>query len=167
MVTFEATVDIDRPIEEVFAYVTDLTHVPEWAPSIQKVQVDGPPRVGAKAMQTHSFMGRVKEVPSEITEYEPNRRFGFAAKPPFSAVHVINFTPQDGGTRLHGHFEADFGVPGALQRVFLAAAKKEYDRDYLRLKHILESTDRPVPEAPAAEAVDAAGTAIKRNSGQR
>lgn len=138
MVTFEATVDIDRPVEEVFDYVADLTHVPEWAPSIQKIRVDGPPRVGATAMQTHSFMGRMNEVQSEITQYEQNRRFGFASKPPFSAAQVITFTAQDSGTRVHGRFEGEFRVPGPLQKVFLVAAKKEYEKDYARLKHILE-----------------------------
>lgn len=35
MPRFEASVDIDRSPQEVFDYITDPTHVPEWIEEIQ------------------------------------------------------------------------------------------------------------------------------------
>ena len=38
MIKEERTVVIDRPIEEVFAYVTDQTNTPNWQASLVDVQ---------------------------------------------------------------------------------------------------------------------------------
>src|SRR5690606_9912974 len=45
---FEATVDIDRPIDEVFAYLADGGHDPEFSPRVQRIDKEpgGPTHVG-------------------------------------------------------------------------------------------------------------------------
>lgn len=151
MVTLEASVDIERPVEEVFDYVADLRHVPDWAPSMQNVQVDGPVRVGAKVRQTHAFLGKSVDVTSEITEYEVNRSLGFASPKPFRVSQTIEFEPRDGGTRVRGRLQAEFGLLGsAAERVFLKKAEKEHQDDYTRLKRILESRGAQA-KTPAGE----------------
>jgi uncharacterized membrane protein len=143
MVTLEASVDIDRPVEEVFEYVADLSHIPDWAPSMQNVQVDGPVRVGAKVRQTHVFLGKSVDVTSEITEYQVNRSLGFTSPKPFRVTQTTEFEPRDGGTRVTGRLQAEFGLLGsAAERVFLKKAEKEHQDDYTRLKRILESAAR-------------------------
>ncbi len=142
MVTLEASVDIDRSVEEVFDYVADLRHVPDWAPSMQNVRVDGPLRVGAQVRQTHVFLGKSVDVTSEITEYQVNRCLGFVSPKPFRVSQRIEFEPRNGGTRVCGRLEAEFGLLGsAAERVFLKKADKEHQDDYTRLKRILESRD--------------------------
>jgi uncharacterized protein YndB with AHSA1/START domain len=138
MVRLEATVDIDRPLQEVFAYVSDLTHVPEWVPSMPEVTVDGPARVGARVCQTHSFLGRVDVVTAEITEYEPNARLALSSRSPFRASQVITFRSRKGGTRVHGELQAELGVLAPAARLFLRKAKREQQADYARLKAVLE-----------------------------
>jgi uncharacterized protein YndB with AHSA1/START domain len=41
MIRVEASVDIDRPPEEVFAYATDPAHVQDWQSSALEANVDG------------------------------------------------------------------------------------------------------------------------------
>ncbi|MET9608496.1 SRPBCC family protein [Streptomyces sp. NPDC006512] len=54
---FEATVEIDRPVEAVFAYLADGRHDPEFSPRVQEITKvpDGPTAVGTV------FRSRVKD----------------------------------------------------------------------------------------------------------
>ena len=60
MIKAEQTVVIDRPIEEVFAYVTDQTNTPYWQAGLVEVQrtTAGPIGVGTKHTFVRNFMGR-------------------------------------------------------------------------------------------------------------
>jgi len=50
MITIEASIDIQRPVEAVFAFVSDGRNNPQWQEAFKEVQVtpDGPPTVGTK-----------------------------------------------------------------------------------------------------------------------
>lgn len=45
---FEASVEIDRPVEAVFAYLADGRHDPEFSPRVQEItkSPDGPTALG-------------------------------------------------------------------------------------------------------------------------
>ena len=75
MVRFELSVDIDRPLHEVWEYLTDPERVPEWQSSAQSShQVsDGPMRVGTRWQEVRRFVGKKVEMVMELTDYEPNR----------------------------------------------------------------------------------------------
>ena len=47
MIKIEHSVVVDRPVEEVFAYATDVSKVPEWQTSALEARVDGPMQAGA------------------------------------------------------------------------------------------------------------------------
>ena len=72
MVRFELSVDIDRPLHEVWEYLTDPERVPEWQSSAQSShQVsDGPMRVGTRLRDERRFMGRRATSDVEVSEYD-------------------------------------------------------------------------------------------------
>ena len=140
MLTIEASLEIDRPVEEVFAYVTDPGRMPEWVAGVKKASLDGPPRLGAKVVQTHAFLGRDTSVTAEITAFERNRLVAFATRSPIAVSQTLRLHPlRKGGTQLNARMEADFAVfRGAAEKIVAARAKREYERDLARLKDLLE-----------------------------
>jgi uncharacterized membrane protein len=74
MIVVEESIVIGHTAEDVFAYVTDFRHSPEWqdtALEIRKV-TDGPVRVGTRFEGIRKVMGRNMEVAVEFVAYEPS-----------------------------------------------------------------------------------------------
>ena len=73
----EVSVEIDRPLEEVFSYVSDVGHYPEWMAHALDVRKDthGPPHESDRFVVAIRSVGRRFETPYERTSYEANRRY--------------------------------------------------------------------------------------------
>ncbi|MFD3682848.1 SRPBCC family protein [Streptomyces sp. NPDC058613] len=69
---FEASVEIDRPIEAVFAYLADGRHDPEFSPRVQEITKtpDGPTAVGTVFRSTVKDAGMKTGREFRITAYE-------------------------------------------------------------------------------------------------
>ncbi|MFB7273503.1 SRPBCC family protein [Streptomyces sp. NPDC056244] len=69
---FEATTEIDRPIEEVFAFLADGTNDPKFSPRVQAIQKtpDGPTAVGTVFRSTVKDAGMTTRREIRITELE-------------------------------------------------------------------------------------------------
>ena len=143
MVRFELSVDIDRPLHEVWEYLTDPERVPEWQSSAQSShQVsDGPMRVGTRLRDERRFMGRRATSDVEVSEYEPERLFtlhGLSGPVRFTVRHRLS--ENGSGTRLDVEAEADPGGIGRFMRpVIERAAGHELRGDFNRLKEKLEA----------------------------
>ncbi len=68
-----ATVDIDRPASDVFAYVTDPAHFAEWQENVVSGHVSAgePVRVGSKCFTARRVGGAERYSTSEVTELRP------------------------------------------------------------------------------------------------
>ena len=145
MVRFELSVDIDRPVHEVWEYLTDPERVPEWQASAESShQVsDGPMRVGTRLRDERRFMGRRASSEVEVTEYEPERLFtlhGLSGPVRFTVRHRLS--EGNGRTRLDVEADADPGGIGRLMRPMIErAAAHERRADFQRLKRRLEAGD--------------------------
>jgi carbon monoxide dehydrogenase subunit G len=144
MVRFKLTVDIARPVHEVWEYLTNPENVPAWQSSAQSShQVsDGPMGVGTHLEDERRFLGRRARSEVEVTEYEPERLFtlhGLSGPVRFTVRHRLE--EAGGGTRLAIEAEADPG--GGLGRfvrpVIERAAEHELKGDFARLKERLET----------------------------
>ncbi|MPZ73665.1 MAG: SRPBCC family protein, partial [Nitriliruptorales bacterium] len=71
------SIEIARPAEEVFAYVTDLPRLPEWQDNVVRACVDGGemPEVGARCTLTRRIAGAEREITSEVTALIPPTRW--------------------------------------------------------------------------------------------
>jgi uncharacterized protein YndB with AHSA1/START domain len=140
MVRVEITTDIDRPVDEVFAYVTDANKAPDWVSAIVETTHAEPPAVGAKATQIAKFLGRKFEISPVITQYEPNRRFVFGTQSPFHINNDLTFSPRDGGTRIDAVLEGDVGSFFKVAEPLVAkAVRRQFAADYGNLKELLEA----------------------------
>jgi uncharacterized protein YndB with AHSA1/START domain len=68
-----ASVEISRRPEDVFAYIIDPSHLPEWQESVVRVKTDDSPPTGggSRASMTRRFGRREMDMTAEITDLDP------------------------------------------------------------------------------------------------
>ena len=141
---FDLEVSIDRPVAEVFAYVTDVRNVPKWQESAESAEWI---EEGRRFRERRVFMGRSAEIELEVTALEPEHRFDVRAVKASVTVDVRHsFEGVDGRTRMRVHGEAKLG--GALRFAAGMAkrqAESQFRRDLVRLKTVLERRDEESP----------------------
>ncbi|MFF0204888.1 SRPBCC family protein [Streptomyces sp. NPDC005017] len=143
---FEATVEIDRPIEEVFAFLADGTNDPKFSPRVQSMQrtPDGPTDVGTVYRSKVKDAGMTTDREFRISAFDPPRRIRWEER----SKNLITATeggydldPLDGGrrTRLHVYNDLEgHGVGKLLAPLALAAARKDAPAFADRIKDAAE-----------------------------
>jgi uncharacterized membrane protein len=102
MITFTNVIHIERSVEQVYAYLSDLENTPRWNWAITetKKSTPGPIAVGTRYRQTRSVPRQTTEY-LEISALEPNRRIevqGTLAQLPAHLIYELNET--ETGTEL-------------------------------------------------------------------
>ncbi len=140
------TVDIDRPPEEVFAYVTDPSRFGEWQESVVRSGVEGgePTLVGAKCVTTRRLGGRERDATQEIVRCDPPRSWAVRGLDgPVRGNVDVTVEPLDGGTRSHVTIELEFighGIGRVIVPLLVAPqGAKESSRSCEKLKRNLEA----------------------------
>jgi uncharacterized membrane protein len=143
MKQIEVRVWIDRPAEEVFAYVVDLDRWPEWRSDVVggELLTDGPIGVGTRARGIGKILGRPFTIDVEVTALEPGIRFGYRpVKGPLQTNNLYTFQTQAGGTLVI--LTDDIGLNGIF-KVFLpvmpSLARSGYRKNLAGLKSALEA----------------------------
>jgi uncharacterized protein YndB with AHSA1/START domain len=143
VVRAEESVYIERPIEEVFGYLTDLERVPEWQTNVLFLQLQGPGslRTGARLVELRKFLGRKVESIVEVTEYEPPRRYNTRVQSgpiPFEISNLLS--ESGGGTRIDAAIEGEPGrFFGLVEWRVVKAVERELWNSLATLKDILEA----------------------------
>ncbi len=150
MIRFSFPIEIGRPVEDVFAYVTDPAKLPEWQTNTAEVEqiTDGPVRVGTRLREVHMGFGRRLEQVVEVAEYQPPRCF--ALKVLSGSLPIDgrwDFEPDAGGTRLTLTVEGRVaGWLRVLQPLVAVATRRQMLAHHRRLKRTLEgSADATAP----------------------
>lgn len=116
MARYHATLDTARPLEEVFAYLSDFATTQEWDPGIVRAERVGTASVGAgtEFRLLARFLGRTTPITYRITEYDPPRSVTFVGE---NAAVVsrdrMTFEPAGGGTRVR--YDADLTLKAPLR----------------------------------------------------
>lgn len=146
MVRVEHEVVVNRPVEEVFDYLTNIEALGEWQSSVVDARrvTDGPVRIGTRFIESRHVMGRSIESTVEVAEHAVPDRFTVRVLDGpvrFTVTHV--FERLDGSTRLTVHAEGEpHGLAARLAGPMIAQrAKREFETDFDRLKQLLESRD--------------------------
>jgi uncharacterized protein YndB with AHSA1/START domain len=159
MIREEASIVINCPVDEVFAFLADQTNAPRWQQGLLEVRrlTPGPPGLGTKHAFVRKFMGQRVESSSEYIEYEPSSRIVFKGgmgTGEFTAWYLIE--PAEGGTRLTSIVEMGPGnngghagdEPGAHPADAHAAAqisaslRHDVQADLYDLQELLENRPR-------------------------
>ncbi|HEU5473509.1 MAG TPA: SRPBCC family protein [Actinophytocola sp.] len=144
---FEATVDIDRPIDEVFAFLADGTNDPKFSPRVLEIAKtpDGPTAVGTVFASTVKDAGVKTKREFKITELESPSRIRWAEQ----SKNLVTASQggydlestSDGKTRLRvfnvleGH-----GLGKLLAGFALSAARKDAPDFANRIKTVVEAS---------------------------
>jgi len=115
MATLEFSTKVDRPVEKVFEFITNLDNQKKLSEYITGVEVKGPLKVGTHYKIETTSMGRKIETVNEVVSLEPNRKFGVKtiAAPPASDVTNTYVLEKDGsGTKLILQVDAVLTPPG-------------------------------------------------------
>jgi carbon monoxide dehydrogenase subunit G len=115
MTILETSIKINKPVEKVFEFITNLDNQKKLSSYITGIQVSEPLKVGTKYKIQTTSMGHVNETTNEVVSFEPNKKFGvktFAA-PPASDVTNTYLLEKDGdGTKLIMQMDAVLVPPG-------------------------------------------------------
>jgi uncharacterized protein YndB with AHSA1/START domain len=140
--TMEGSITINRPVEEVFAYVTDIGNLAKWNEVAGQGEQtsQGPVGVGTTYRGVADFMGREMEWTSEVTEYEPNRKVAQKMNlgPTVMAMSWL-VEPVEGGTKFTIRSEGEMGGLAKLVGPLLdRTMKKQMEGNLAKLKALLE-----------------------------
>ena len=153
MIRAERSAVIDRPIEEVFAFVGDQTNTPQWQAGLVEVRrtSDGPIGVGTTHTIVRSFMGRRMEADNEYVAYEPNKRIAFrttSGPVRLEASYLFESTVE--GTRLTSLIEMDAsGLMSLAEPLIAAGLRREMKAAFPALKELLENRSFVISTRPA------------------
>lgn len=143
--TVTTSIVIQRPVEDVFAFITDARNHPQWQASsgLQRIQQipDGPVGVGTRITEVWKFMGMESESTSEVTEYEPSRKYARRSISGGSPIKegTTTFESVDGGTRVTNVFQVQAGGLFAIAEPLLANNLKHgFEASSVTLKALLE-----------------------------
>jgi uncharacterized protein YndB with AHSA1/START domain len=136
------SVTIARPVDEVFAVLSDPALTPRWsAAALEEAWITQPPHgIGSRRRAVTRGFGRRSENVAEVTALEPNRSWQMTSVSGPRFVADARFEPVDGGTRVDFAWTFDLGratrlVGPVVRRVF----GSQLEKDLARLKSMMES----------------------------
>lgn len=138
-----SSITIRRPIDEVFAVLTDVEQTGTWFPgNVVEHWTSPPPRgVGSTRHALVTVMGRTTENDAVVTAFEPPHRAvieGTSPNAPF--VGTLLFAPDGDGTRVDVTTELIFhGATRIVGPVFAAWYGRSWDRGLASLKRMMEA----------------------------
>lgn len=145
MPEFHAKVTIDRPQEEVFAYLVDARTQEIWQSGLQEFAADweADPRVGDHSRGTVKVAGKKLNWEAEVTEVKRPERFVFrTVEAPFSFEITYSLAAAGDSTQVHydGSTSAMGGFFGRLADPLVALMyQRETNSNLANLKTILEA----------------------------
>ena len=138
-----SSITINRPIEDVFAVLTDVEKTGSWFPGdVKEWWTSEPPHGVGSTRRARVRMGWITtENDAVATIYEPPRRAamkGTSPNAPFEAT--ITFEPVAGGTRVDANIELSIRGPARLLGgMFARWYGRSWERGLANLKRMMET----------------------------
>ncbi len=143
MIKIEESIVVNRPIEEVFAYIADTEKMPQWAAEVvdAKKTSEGPVGVGTTLTVAVKVLGRRVENTHEVTMFVPNSKFAFkTTSGPIPSVATETVEAVEGGTRFSIVAEAEPGGFFKLaEPIVERMIQRQWGTNIVNLKELLES----------------------------
>lgn len=146
MAAIVTSIEIARPQDDVFAYVTDPSRFAEWQAGVEGGSTEGgtSPHVGAKCRTTRRVGGTARQVTSEITKIDPPTSWGIhGIDGPVRAIVDVTVEPLNGNGQSRVTIEFDFEGHGIgkllVPLVVRRQARSEMLANCRKLKQRLEA----------------------------
>lgn len=108
--------EVERPLEDVFAFVGDFANTKDWDPGVADASqiTDGSIGIGTRYRADVVFGGRTLPMTYEVTAWDPPNRVVLRGEgSTVTAVDDIRFEATDAGTRIR--YSADLRLKGLLK----------------------------------------------------
>jgi carbon monoxide dehydrogenase subunit G len=146
MARYTATIATPRPIDEVFAYLSDFSSTLEWDPGVVEAQRldDNPPANGSEFRIVAKFLGRRASLLYKIVEFDPPRLVTFrGANASVISLDRLTFENFGGGTQVT--YDAELSLRGPFKiadRLLALAFARVGDRALNGLRETLSRERR-------------------------
>jgi len=142
MINLDLSTLIDKPVKDVFAFVTNPNNMSKWNSAVVSMTQITPGAVGlgTKFKNVGEVMGRRIEGEMQVVAFEPDSKYGFQMNAgPVQVNVVLNFKTVGTGTKLSLNAQ---GNPGGLfklaEPVMAGRVKSMMEENLARLKSVLE-----------------------------
>jgi len=139
MIVFENSISIERPIAEVFAFLSDFENIPKWNYYVLKVKKtsDGPEDVET----TYYQVRQTDEQNFCITEFALNHKIAVRTLPGSSPQFERRFTLEAKGktTQIRDEWKLDTGKPALIEKLALGKVRSAVAENLSKLKELLET----------------------------
>ena len=107
---------VDRPVEEVFAFLSDFENTEQWDPgTVSTRRTSGDGGIGTTYRNRSTFLGRTVELDYETIGYDPPTFFACrGVNGRTTATDLMTFTPDGDRTQIRYRAEFDFPKPFGL-----------------------------------------------------
>lgn len=143
MTRAETSVVINRPVEEIEAFLNDLQNQSLWVTGYieMRSQTEGPLRTGYRYTDVRQMLGRRLESTVELVEYVPGYKRRFKTiEGPTSYEATLTFDSVEGGTRISYTIEGEArGVFKMAEPILGRIIQRQIETDFANLKDLLES----------------------------
>jgi len=111
------TVTVQKPLDAVFAYLSDFTTTTEWDPgTVRTVRATGNGAVGTEYQNTSTFAGRQTQLTYVVQDLVPNERFALRGENRTVVAHdTMTFRATGSSTEVT--YTADFAFKGVARLI--------------------------------------------------
>jgi len=142
MINLDIGTLIDKPVKDVFAFVTNPANMSKWNSAVVSMEqiTPGAVGVGTTFKNVGEMMGRRIEGEMQVVAFEPDTKYGFQMNAGPVQVNVtLNFKTVGTGTKLSLNAQ---GNPGGLfklaEPVMQGRVKSMMEDNLARLKSVME-----------------------------
>jgi hypothetical protein len=143
MAGLQQSVVINRPVGQVFAFVSDFENDPPWTAAAEMRRTSpGPLGIGTTFRQRDRILGRPLELSMEVVGYQPNHQIAVRATSRLLSLGGARTVEPVGATATRltvtggGHAR---GVLRLVEPLLVAAGRRRLRRQLGSLKHLLEA----------------------------
>jgi uncharacterized protein YndB with AHSA1/START domain len=140
MTKIETSISINKPVDQVFAFVTNPMNMKSLSPATTGIIFDGKVAVGSRYTVQSKYGAREFNSVSEIVVVEPNKTFAvkaIATPPATDVVSTYTFEPEGGGTKLH--ISTDYPVMPGTEGMVIPQLRAAADTGLAAFKKAIES----------------------------
>ena len=142
MAKVETSIVVNRPVGEVFQFISVNENALQWQPGLLETRitndVTGPGRAWIDTVQ---FLGRRMEVPFQLTDWQPDQKIAFQSTGgPIPMQGSDAFAPSGAGTQVTFLLT---GEPGGFfklaEPVLMRLLQRQWETNLANLKDVLEA----------------------------
>ena len=113
----QRTVIVEKPLDRVFAYLSDFTTTTEWDPgTVKTVRASGDGGFGTEYLNTSTFAGRETQLTYVVEDLVPNRHISLRGENKTVIAHdTMTFRETGGQTEVT--YTADFTFKGITKLI--------------------------------------------------